>query len=584
MQKTGVTQAGLSAGESEMNKINLTRRAALLGAAGASLAVGACAPQIEAFRPASNDGPFRHGLASGDPDQTSVMLWTALTNDGGGYRGVEVATDAAFENIVFESGQDIRYIMMQPLGTLKILATGLRPGQAYFYRFRLDETYSPTGITRTLPVGALDSYTIGIMSCANFPAGHFNVYREAAENGGLDLVLHLGDYLYEYAMGQYATGDAEALNRVPDPLHEMISAADYVARHAQYKSDPDLQALHAAAPWIMTWDDHETANDSNRDGAQNHNEGEGSWADRRTVALRAWYDWTPTREPEGDNRLRFGNYEIGDLATLVMLESRLIDRDPQISLDNFPVAADADDTDPEVLAAVAAWKRDVVGDESRTLLGEQQIASIRDACAASVVAGKPWRILGNQVIMARVNFPNFATEMPAWLRWYATRDSEFARSMILRTRFGIPFNLDMWDGYPAERDRLYAALREAGADVITVTGDVHSFWANDLVDQDGHRIGTELVGSSVTSPSPFSSFAAPGVDYGKMMREANSDVAQCNMVDHGYIRLTLTPDEALADYVTVSTIESRDYRAGLDSQWRIARASGGDVPAAERVG
>ena len=567
-----------------MSKINLTRRGALLGAAGASLAVGACSPRIEAFRPASNDGPFRHGVASGDPDQTSVMLWTALTDDGGGYRGVEVATDAGFDTIVFESGEDLRYIRMQPLGTLKILATGLQPGHSYFYRFRLGEDYSPSGTTRTLPVGALDTYTIGIMSCSNFPAGHFNVYREAAENGGLDLVLHLGDYLYEYAMGQYATGNAEALNRVPDPVHEMVSAADYVARHAQYKSDPDLQALHAAAPWIMTWDDHETANDSHRDGAENHDDSEGPWEARRMGALRAWYDWTPTREPEGDNRRRFGAYEIGDLATLVMLESRLTERDPQISLENFPVASDADDTDPEVLAAVAAWKRDVVGDESRTLIGAEQIAGIRDACAASLAAGKPWRILGNQVIMARVNFPNFATEMPAWLRWYATRDNDFARRTILRTRFGIPFNLDMWDGYPAECDRLYAALREVGADVITVTGDVHSFWANDLLDNDGHRIGTELVGASVTSPSPFSGFAAPGVDYGKMMREANPAVAQCNMVDHGYIRLTLTPNEALADYVTVSTIESRDYRAGLDSQWRLRPADGGEVPPADRVG
>lgn len=567
-----------------MSKIKLTRRAALLGAAGASLAVGACAPGIEAFRSAQNDGPFRHGIASGDPDQTSIMLWTALTNDGGGYRGVEVATDAAFENIVFESGQDIRYVMMQPLGTLKILATGLEPGQSYFYRFRLGETYSPTGVTRTLPVGALDSYTIGIMSCANFPAGHFNVYREAAENGDLDLVLHLGDYLYEYAMGQYATGDAEALNRVPDPVHEMVTAADYVARHAQYKTDPDLQALHAVAPWIMTWDDHETANDSYRDGAENHNEGEGRWSDRRIAALRAWYDWTPTREPEGDNRRRFGNYEIGDLATLVMLESRLVDRDQQISLDNFPVASDADDSDPEVLATVAAWKRDVVGAEDRTLIGEQQIAGIRDACAASLAAGKPWRILGNQVVMGRVNFPNLVDEMPGWWRWFVSRSNEFARNLILWSRFGIPFNFDMWDGYPAERERLYSALREVGADVITVTGDVHSFWTNDLVDNEGHRIGTELVGSSVTSPSPFSGFEAPGVDYDKMMIEANPDVTDCNLEDHGYIRLTLTPDEALADYVTVSTIKSRDYRAGLDSQWRIARAEGGVVPVAERVG
>ena len=236
-----------------------------------------------------------------------------------------------------------------------------------------------------------------------------------------------------------------------------------------------------------------------------------------------------------------------------------------------------------MLEAVAAWKRDVVGDPSRELIGAAQIAGIAGACADSVAAGKPWRILANQVIMSRVNFPDFSTEMPGWLRWYATRNSEFARNFIMRTRFEIPFNLDMWDGYPAERERLFGALREAGADVITITGDVHSFWANDLVDADGYRIGTEFVGTSVTSPAPFSGFAAPGVDYGRMMTEANADVRHCNMVDHGYIRLTLTPQSAEAEYITVSTILQRDYDAGLDSHWRLTRRSNGVAPDVERL-
>jgi len=565
-----------------MSKMKLTRRTALIGAAGAGLAVSACSSGPERFEPRA-EGHFRHGVASGDPDTNSIMLWTALSDDAGGWRGVEVARDEAFEDVVFRQGEEITYIQPQALGTLKILATGLQPGERYFYRFRLNETYSPVGVTRTLPEGAVEQFRIGVFSCSNFPAGHFNVYREAAENGELDLVLHLGDYIYEYAMGQYATGDAEALNRVPNPQHEIVSHADYVARHAQYKSDPDLQALHAAAPWIMSWDDHETANNSWTGGAQNHNDGEGRWEDRRDAALRAWYDWTPSREPE-DLRNRYGVYEIGNLATLCLIESRLSARDQEILNETFPVASDADIEDPEVVAAVDAWKRDVVGAEDRELIGAAQIAGIREACAASVAAGKPWRILANQVIMSRVNFPNFAEEMPGWLRWWATRDSEFARNFIMRTRFEIPFNLDMWDGYPAERERLFAALREADADVITLTGDVHSFWANELTDAQGNRIGTEFVGSSVTSPAPFSSFAAPGVDYGQMMRDANPDVAHCNMVDHGYIRLTLTPGDAQADYVTVSTILQRDYRAGLDSQWRIRRPSNGSVPRVERLG
>ncbi len=566
-----------------MTKMSLTRRTALIGAAGTGLVLTACSESPDVFQPAG-DGHFRHGVASGDPDTTSVVLWTALTNDAGGFRGVELARDADFTDIVFAEGGEIAYIQPQPLGTLKVLATGLEPGQDYFYRFRLNDTYSPVGVTRTLPVGAIDQYRIGIYSCSNFPAGHFNAYREGAERGELDLVIHLGDYLYEYPMGGYATGNAEALNRVPDPLHEIVSYSDYVARHAQYKTDPDLQALHAVAPWIMSWDDHETANNSWRDGAENHDpdQGEGPWEARRDAALRAWYDWTPSREPE-DLRDRYGVYEIGNLATLCLIESRLSARDQEVSVDSFPVPSDADDTDPAVLEAVAAWKRDVVGDPSRELIGAAQIAGIAGACADSVAAGKPWRILANQVIMSRVNFPDFSTEMPGWLRWYATRNSEFARNFIMRTRFEIPFNLDMWDGYPAERERLFGALREAGADVITITGDVHSFWANDLVDADGYRIGTEFVGTSVTSPAPFSGFAAPGVDYGRMMTEANADVRHCNMVDHGYIRLTLTPQSAEAEYITVSTILQRDYDAGLDSHWRLTRRSNGVAPDVERL-
>lgn len=563
-----------------MDKVKLTRRGALMGAAGAGLAVGACSAPIERFEHTAV-GPFRHGVASGDPDQTSVVLWTALTDDGGGYRGVEVATDAGFADIVFETGDDIAYAVPHPLGTWKYIATGLEPGRSYFYRFRLNDTYSPTGITRTLPEGAVVQYRIGVFSCSNYPAGHFNVYREAAENGELDLVLHLGDYIYEYPADGYASANSVELNRISDPVTEILTYEDYVRRHAQYKSDPDLQALHAAAPWIMVWDDHETANDSYATGAENHDESEGDWIARRDAAVRAWYDWTPSREREPliDRR---GVFEIGDLATLCMLETRLTARSMVMDFEDFPIDPNADMTEANI-AIVEAWKRDVIGSDARELMGATQIADVQSACAASKAAGKRWRIIGNQVIMSRVNFPDFSREMPGWLRWIATRDSEFARRFINSTRFEIPFNLDMWDGFPAERERLFAALRAVDADIITVTGDVHSFWANDLADADGNRIGTELVTSSVTSPSPFSGFSAPGVDYGDMMVEANPAVNHCNMKDHGYLRLTLSDEAAHAEFVKVSTILQRDYRASIESEWRVLPADSGGVPAVERL-
>ncbi len=566
-----------------MDKINVTRRGALVGAAGLSLAASGCSsPQIDAFTPPV-DGAFRHGVASGDPDETSVMLWTALTNDAGGYRGVEVARDAEFADIVFEQGEEIAYVTTQPLGTLKILATGLQPGQAYFYRFRLNEDYSPTGIARTLPRGSVSQYRIGVFSCSNFPAGHFNVYREAALNGDLDLVLHLGDYIYEYALDGYASSKSVELNRVSEPAHEILTYEDYVTRHAQYKTDPGLQALHAAAPWVMIWDDHETANDAWATGAENHDpdEGEGDWIARRDAALRAWYDWTPTREPAQLHQRR-AFFEIGDLGTIAAMETRLMARSPALEMGDLPIDPNAEMT-PEAIAAVEAWKSDIIGDESRELLGAQQISEIQEVFGQSVRNGKPWRIIANQVIMAKVDFPNFTETMPGWLRWVATRDNEFARQFINSTRFGIPFGLDMWDGFPAERERLYAALRAVDADIVTVTGDVHSYWATDLVDAEGHRMGSEFVTASVTSPSPFSSFAAPGVNYGDMFVEANEAVRHCNMRDHGYIRLTVTPEAMDAEYIRVSDILSLEYEASVESAWRVTPARDGQAQTMERI-
>ncbi|MEQ8406021.1 MAG: alkaline phosphatase D family protein [Oceanicaulis sp.] len=563
------------------NEIKLTRRGALL--AGAGLGLAACAQ--ETFEPLpAREGPFKHGVASGDPDQTSLVLWTAVTGAGDAPVIAEVADTPDFAALIFTDE-------MTPAGPetagatpYKIIAAGLTPGRPVWYRFRFREHLSPAGTAKPLPEGPVERFGIAAFACSNYPAGFFNAYAHAARRGDVDLAVHLGDYLYEYGADGYATEDAERLSRVPEPGHELLSYDDYARRHAQYSSDRDLQALKAAAPLVMIWDDHETANNAWKDGAENHQPDEGPWTERRDAALAAWSAWTPSRDSDPMHE-RWGALQIGDLATLIFLESRLTARSEEILLDPFPVDVEtADPGDPQARAEVAAWLERTAGDESRTLLGERQLADVSTALAASVQAGQPWRVFANQVIMGRVPAPNYPEVLPFWLRWAIQANDPLAWSFIKRFAFGTPFNLDAWDGYPAERERLYAAARAANADFITLTGDTHNAWVLDLHDGEGVRVGTEFGVTSVTSPSRFERLNVPGVDFGRYTEEAAPEVLRHNAYDRGYVHLTLTPDEARAELIVIDTCKSRDFTAYPDSVWRLRPASGGEAEAVERIG
>lgn len=563
------------------NEIKLTRRGALL--AGAGLGLAACAE--ERFEPTpAPDGPFKHGVASGDPDQTSLVLWTAVTGADGAPVIVEVADTPDFAQLVFTDQLDPAGPETAGATPYKIIAPGLTPGRPVWYRFRFREHLSPAGTAKPLPEGPVERFSIAAFACSNYPAGFFNAYGHAARRGDVDLAVHLGDYLYEYGAGGYATEDAARLSRMPEPAHELLSYDDYATRHAQYSSDPDLQALKAAVPMLMVWDDHETANNAWRDGAENHDEGEGAWAERRDAALAAWSHWTPSRDSAPAHE-RWGALQIGDLATLIFLETRLTARSEEIVMDPFPVDVEtADPDDPEARAAVAAWLERTAGAEERTLLGERQLADVSASLAESVAAGRPWRVFANQVIMGRVPAPNYPQLLPFWLRWVIRSSDPLAWSFIQRFAFGTPFNLDAWDGFPAERERLYAAARAAGADFITLTGDTHNAWVLDLHDQAGARVGTEFGVTSVSSPSRFERLNLPGVDFGVYTEEAAPEVLRHNAYDRGYVHLTLTPDEARAELMVIDTCKSREYAAYPDSVWRLRPARGGEVPGVERIG
>jgi len=286
---------------------------------------------------------FLHGVASGDPLGDRLIIWTRLTLTRLGSKlrvrripvGWTVAEDPQFRNVVrrgFTLAQRARDF------TVKVDLVGLQPGKQYFYRFNTFTSLSPAGCGRTLPEYGIEQVKLAVMSCSNYPAGYFNVYTDAAQIPDLDAVCHLGDYIYEYGPGGYATELADAIGRGFEPGNdvELLTLQNYRDRYAQYRSDAGLQALHAAVPFICVWDDHEIANDAWRDGAENHQPDEGDWSARKQAGIRAYYEWIPIRPPEPANKEKiYRAFEFGDLLSLYMLDTRIIGRDEQLNYANY---------------------------------------------------------------------------------------------------------------------------------------------------------------------------------------------------------------------------------------------------------
>ena len=204
--------------------------------------------------------------------------------------------------------------------TVKVDATGLPADGRFYYQFQAAGADSPVGPTRTLPADAPESVRFAVVSCSSYPSGYFHAYREIAGRDDIDAVLHLGDYIYEYGLGGFGTRPAKQLDRVPAPEREAITLDDYRLRHAQYKADPDSQAMHGSHPLIAVWDDHEVANDAWRGGAENHGEADGAWAKRRNAAFRAYLEWMPLRvADEGADTRIYRDFDYGGLVSLVML-------------------------------------------------------------------------------------------------------------------------------------------------------------------------------------------------------------------------------------------------------------------------
>lgn len=538
---------------------------------------GTTALSLPGMAQAEDSGPFRHGVASGDPDATSVVLWTRVTATGDVTLVGEIAHDPDFTTI---SAQAELSTGPESDHTAKWLARGLAPGEVYYYRFRFGSAVSPTGRARTLPTGSLERLGIALASCSNFAFGYFNAYETIAHDPSVDFVLHTGDYIYEYGQDGWGDDVARSLGRRHDPAHEIFSLSDYRRRHAQYKTDAGAQAMHAAHTFLACWDDHESANNPWSGGAQNHQPAtEGDWQVRRAASIRAYFEWMPVREPEwlaqpGLSRMQFWrSYSFGDLATLATMETRHTVRAQQI--DYAPVMDKVGDH-----AAIARFRSDVLGEPGRRMISPECEADLARSLTQSVAAGQPWRLIGNAIPIARTDVPDLvklgvipdpeAPDAP-----YAGSALENAKQLAAKGRAGLPFYPDTWDGYPWARERLYDLAREAGAaDLIFLTGDSHSFWANSLKDAAGRPAGLELGTAGITSPGDFveSGFGdklSRALD--KAFSEHVPEVVWTDNMHQGYVRLDLRRTSAEATFVAVDTIRSRAFRPFILNRFRIER-------------
>ncbi|NCP19660.1 MAG: alkaline phosphatase D family protein [Erythrobacter sp.] len=523
---------------------SLNRRSLLAGGLlGAGLAAMPLSAQIAAKG-------FTHGIASGEPHANGVLLWTRFVGSGDARLAWQVSDSEDFGRVIAEG---------ETLATpdrdwcAKAEVTGLEPDRWYYYRFTgPDGSHSATGRTRTLPQGPTGRFRLGVFSCSNLGFGWFNAYAHAAQAGDLDLLVHLGDYYYEYGVGTYPDEQQLIAGRILSPQSETVELADYRLRHATYRADTDLQRLTQLYPMILVADDHESANDSWQGGAQNHQPGsEGSWDARKAASLRAYREWLPVSDDP------WKAYQVGDLATLFRLETRLTARSEQLDIARVLAGKSTPD---EMVAALTAFRDGAWVDPARQMMGAAQEAWLADGLKASTRGGTRWQVLVQQVLMGNLNTPTaLAGALPADTP-AALRQRLMAGAMA--SELGIPFNMDAWDGYPAARRRVFEAALAADANLVVLAGDTHNGWAFDLA-QDGANVGVEFGVSSVTSPG-FEGYLpqVPTALLERALVDANPQLQWADTSRRGYMAVELTPQAATCEWRFMSGVRQRGTQLG----------------------
>ena len=464
----------------------------------------------------NNNSHFIHGVASGDPKEDRVIIWTRITNKKAGEEAVkwEISESQNFATLInhgeLTTNSNIDY-------TVKVDVPGLQPGKQYYYRFICNEQYSPIGRTKTLAGSKSDDIHLGIVSCSNYEFGYFNAY-EGLANENLDAILHLGDYIYEYAPGKYGDKDFE---RKHLPAKEILTLEDYRIRYAQYRTDKSLQKAHQMHPFIMIWDDHEIANNAYKEGAQNHQDDEGNFMERKQIAKKAYYEWQPIRETK--DSVLYRSFQFGDLVDLIMLDERYIGRNKPA---NTPEDAKLE----------------------RTMLGDTQLGWFKKELNSSTAK---WKVIGNQVIFAPCNLSLVRPESPV--------------------------NLDAWDGYDYERNEIVNFLGHTPINnTIFVTGDTHSSWAFEVpMDKNSYKSNPLSCAIEIGTPS----ITSANWDEGATVEEAmlgeqallmsNPHLKYVNGRDHGYVLLHLSASKANVQWYYTQDIKHELSEIKLAKEFSI---------------
>ena len=515
---------------------------------------------------------FDHGVASGDPLADRVIVWTRVTPQPSRRRvkvRVEVSSDEGFRSLVHSSSETAT---AESDYTVKVDVEGLSAGTVYYYRFRSGESVSAVGRTKTLPQGDVDSVKLAVFSCANYPTSHggyFNVYGHAATTARVDAVVHLGDYIYEYGRrpGPGADNSEETARDFPEYSDkEILTLDDYRRRYALYRTDPQLQALHTTHPFITVWDDHEVANDAYVGGAQNHDESEGSFDARKTAALRAYYEWMPVRPANGnDSQQVYRSFSFGNLIELFMLDTRFAGREKQLSYKDYFEQDTGFDS---------RRFREDIGSPDRTLLGQDQLAWLKERLSGSTAT---WQVLGQQVLMGRMNIPaeiipdlGERTPAVADLVGRLTRikervlrdDPSVTQDERDRVNTVLPYNLDAWDGYPAEREAVLGTAYGADKNLVVLAGDTHNGWANNLRDTNGNQIGVEFATASVSSgglETYLKLKPEQAEEFARDLEVLVDDLVYSNTKDRGYMIVSFTPKRSQSRWIYVDTVAQPEF-------------------------
>lgn len=479
--------------------------------------------------------PFTLGVASGDPDETSVVLWTRLAPEplepfgGMSPEAVEVrwelAEDEGFQKLA-ATGTDVA--TPQLAHSVHVVVKGLRPDRWYWYRFHAGEAVSPVGRTRTMPDRAAQPARLqfAFASCQHYETGLFTAYEQMARDE-LDLVCHLGDYIYE---------DGGREGRVRKHAgEEILTLADYRIRHSQYRADPLLHRMHARCPWLVTWDDHEVDNNYAGDVSEHAHVTPEELLLRRANAYQAYYEMMPLRPrslPRGPDLRLYRHAPFGRLAEFFVLDTRQYRSDQP----------NGDVKSPLNAAAL---------DPRNTLLGEEQRKWLQSRLIAS---RGTWNILAQQVMMGLVSFPN---------------------------REGEPrvYSMDQWPGYAQERRRLLEFLVERRVpNPVVLTGDIHSNWVNSLRMED-HRpetpiVATEFVGTSISSGGNGTETVRGHDD----LLAHNPGVLFHN-AERGYVRCTVTPECWTSEFLVVDDVTKPGGKVFPRASFVVVAGRPGALPA-----